>query len=190
MFARRQWTYGAAALACVALAWLSWRGHGFVPLLNLVDLGFHELGHLLAMPLPDSAMLVAGSLAQVAVPAGLTVYFWWWRRDLVGAVATLAWTGTSMRGVGAYMADATVRQLPLIGSGRHDWATLFGRWGVLDMAPNIGGLVGALGFVTIAVAATLALLAATAPSVLPQELVVERTSTGRWRALTRSVGLR
>ena len=41
-----------------------------VPLLAYVDLGFHELGHLLTYPLPDLLTAMAGSLFQVAVPFG------------------------------------------------------------------------------------------------------------------------
>lgn len=146
-----------AAGFCAVVAALAWALDGFVPLLGHVDFGIHELGHLLAMALPDSAMLLAGSVLQVAVPVALSVYFWKWRHDTVAATVTLAWAGASLINVGVYVADAQLQQLPIIGS-RHDWATLLGRWGVIDMAPNFGGLLGAIGYITIASAAVLAVL--------------------------------
>jgi len=146
-----------AAGFCVAVALLAWGLDGFVPLLGHVDFGIHELGHLLAMALPDSAMLLAGSVLQVAVPVALSVYFWKWRDDTVAATVTLAWAGASLINVGVYVADAQLQQLPIIGS-RHDWATLLGRWGMVDMAPNFGGLLGAIGYIAIGSAAILAVI--------------------------------
>lgn len=159
--------YAAGFIAAVAL--LAWWLDGFVPLLGHVDFGIHELGHLLAFPLPDSTMLLAGSVLQVAVPAGLSLYFWLERHDRVGAVVTMAWVGSSLVNVGVYIADAPLRQLPIIGP-RHDWATLLGRWGAMDMAPNIGGLVGAIGFIVIGSAFVLALVPLFGRARTPQPL--------------------
>lgn len=158
-----------AAGFCLAVGLAAWWFDGFVPILGHVDFGIHELGHLLAMVFPDSVMLLAGSFLQIAVPASLSVYFWRKRHDIVGATVTLAWMGSSMINVGFYIADAPVQQLPIIGA-RHDWATLLGRWGALDSASNIGGLVGALGYVAIGSAIVVALLTAAekrrTPSIL------------------------
>lgn len=79
--------YGAGLGACALLIWIGLAKASPVPLLALVDLGFHELGHLVATPLPDLATALAGSVMQVAVPTGLAAYFLVRQRDLLGVRA-------------------------------------------------------------------------------------------------------
>jgi hypothetical protein len=110
----------AAAIAVVAFAM-----HRPVPFLDLFDLGIHELGHLLAAPLPRLAAFLAGSVAQVALPLALAGYFALGRHDRAAAGFCLAWAGTSARDVSIYAGDAVTRSLPLIG-GEHDWAYILG----------------------------------------------------------------
>ena len=44
------------------------------------------------------------------------------------------------------MADARTQELPLVGGGEHDWATLFGGWGLLAQDTAIARVVQALGW--------------------------------------------
>ena len=44
------------------------------------------------------------------------------------------------------MADARAQALPLVGSGDHDWAILFGGWGLLLQDQKIGHATRALGW--------------------------------------------
>lgn len=141
---------------CALLGWIAFVRSGSVPLLSLVDLGFHELGHLVTYPLPwDGFTAAMGTIAQIGVPAGLAVYFGWWRRDLVGAAVCLAWAGTAARDASVYIADAPFEQLELIG-GDHDWAfLLFGSdhlaWAApLAAAVRMGGLLALLGGLFVA----------------------------------------
>ena len=116
----------AALVWCLTLGWIGFVRSRPVPLLSLVDLGFHELGHLVTYPLPwDGVTAAMGTVAQIGVPLGLAAYFAapWWRRDLVGSAVCLAWAGTAARDASVYIADAPVEALPLIG-GDHDWAFL------------------------------------------------------------------
>jgi hypothetical protein len=115
-----------------------------VPLLSLVDLGFHELGHLVTRPLPEVIMFMAGSAAQVAVPVGLAVYFLV-RRDRLAGALCFAWAATSARDVAVYIADAPFQRLQLIG-GEHDWAFILGEhWNVLDKAGAVAAAVRGFG---------------------------------------------
>lgn len=119
----------AVAALCLGLAWLGMRD-ARVPLLSLVDLGFHELGHLICyvfdafLPWPEPATAAAGSVVQIAVPVALSQYFLR-RSDRIGASLCLAWGATSTYDVARYVADAPTEDLPLIG-GKHDWATILG----------------------------------------------------------------
>lgn len=114
----------AGALFCTAIAYFPFSG-GEVPLLDGVDLGFHELGHMLTMGFGRFVHTLAGSVLQVAVPLALSAYFFLERRDLVGGGVCAAWAGTSACDVAVYVADAPLQNLPLIG-GYHDWAYLLG----------------------------------------------------------------
>ncbi|MGH2636543.1 MAG: hypothetical protein ACRDHU_10425 [Actinomycetota bacterium] len=140
------WRSVAGIAGCLLLAWFSVLRDVRVPMLGLVDLGFHELGHLLTYPLPDIVTAAMGSVAQVAVPLGLAGYFALARRDLVGGGLCLAWAGASARDVAVYVADAPFERLPLIG-GEHDWAFILGHLDALGAAGTIASairLTGAL----------------------------------------------
>lgn len=132
----RTWAAAAGLLLCLMIGWIPlFRGRP-VPVLALVNLGFHELGHLLTYPLPDLITAAMGSVAQVAIPVGLAGYFGWGRRDLVGVGVCLAWAGSAAQEVSVYVADAPYQRLSLIG-GEHDWSFILGRLDALDAAAEI-----------------------------------------------------
>lgn len=162
-FRQRAGLASAAILILGILAHLS----GFVPLLSLVDLGFHELGHLLTYWLPDLVTAAMGSVAQIAVPASLAYYFWR-RHEKPSAALMIAWAGSSARNVAIYIGDAPFERLQLIG-GDHDWAFIFHHFDAMTVAPRVAGLVGFLGSLAIAVAFVwAATLAATGQEYEPQ----------------------
>jgi hypothetical protein len=121
---RRAADVTAAVLCVAALVWSFGLGER-VPLLAAVDLGFHELGHLVLGWAPGLVPPLAGSLFQVGVPLGLAAYFAFGRREEYAAALMLGWAGTSARDVSVYIADAPFESLPLIG-GMHDWAWILG----------------------------------------------------------------
>lgn len=164
----------AAVAACLALGSFAFLRQEQVPLLAGVDLGFHELGHLLTMFwAPRIVTAAAGSTTQVAVPLGLAAYFHFRRRDLVGTALTLAWAGTSMAGVATYIADAPYQQLDLLGGpGGHDWAFIFGPQG-LNNLPASGPFSTA---VWITGAAVLAFASGLCVYGIAQEVVAWRRS--------------
>lgn len=130
------WRYVAGIGGCLFLGWFAFVRTAPVPLLSLVDLGVHELGHLLTSPFPGLVTAVAGSAFQILVPVGLAAYFWLAGRDRLAAGLCLAWAGTSAQQVAVYVADAPSQLLPLLG-GDHDWAFILGRLGLLDRAHEL-----------------------------------------------------
>ncbi|HEX9411529.1 MAG TPA: hypothetical protein VF986_07535 [Actinomycetota bacterium] len=138
----RRWKYLSAVAVCFLFAWIAFVRKAQVPLLSLVDLGFHELGHLVTRPLPEVIMIAAGSFAQIAVPVGLAAYFLLRRKDRLGGALCLAWAATSAKDVAAYVADAPSQRLQLIG-GEHDWAAILGpdHFNALDRAELIAAAV-------------------------------------------------
>lgn len=137
---RRKWAYAAGIALCVLIGWLALVRGVPVPLLSLVNLGFHELGHLVTYPLPDLMTAMMGSIAQVMVPVGLAAYFAWRSRDFLGTGLCLTWAGGSAQEVSVYIADAPYQRLPLIG-GHHDWAFILGSLDSLDAADAIAAAV-------------------------------------------------
>ena len=141
---------GAGAAACLLLGWFAFVRGARVPLLSLVDLGFHELGHMLMMWAPRLVYFAAGSANQILVPLGLAAYFFVIRRDAVGGGLCLAWAGTSAQNVSVYIADAPYQLLPLIG-GLHDWAFILGpaHLNMLGSAHAIAGAVKVFGLLCL-----------------------------------------
>ena len=127
-----------------------------VPILAYVDLGFHELGHLLTYPLPDLLTAMAGSFTQVAVPAGLAAYFYLMQSDRGAAALCLGWAGTSAADAARYIADAPFERLPLLG-GDHDWAFVLSETNLVHRAAVFATIVRVAAWLMLAVgAATLA----------------------------------
>ncbi|MDX1690348.1 MAG: hypothetical protein R3290_04925 [Acidimicrobiia bacterium] len=157
---RRALRSAVAGVAVVALGVVAYGLEQPVPMLDWFDLAIHEVGHVLAYPLPELAMFLAGSVAQVAVPLGFAWYFWTTQRDRAAVAFCLAWAGTSARDVAVYVADAPVQALPLVGGGTHDWAFILGRLDAIDRAESIAGLVSALGLVLVGVGLVVAVAGA------------------------------
>jgi hypothetical protein len=125
---RRSVAAPVAALAwCALCGWFAFVRGTRVPLLWCVDLGFHELGHMIMYAIPINQVLTAamGSISQCAVPTGIALYFWFGRRDAVAGSVCMAWAATSFQDASVYIADAPYQRLQLIG-GEHDWAFVLG----------------------------------------------------------------
>jgi hypothetical protein len=144
---------------CAIAGWFAFVRGVRVPLLWYVDLGFHELGHLVMYVLPTHPVLTAamGSVFQCAIPLALAAYFWRWRADRVAACACAAWAATNLQDVSVYIADAPSERLALLG-GEHDWAFILGPRHLdrLDDAHTIAGAVRGGGFVLLVIAIVLA----------------------------------
>jgi len=116
--------------------------------LDLVDLPFHEAGHLVLAPFGSTLHYLGGTLGQIAVPVLLAGYFLFSSAARpLGAAACAWWTGQSLTNVSVYMADARDLSLPLVGGGDHDWNELFYRFGLLgeDSVRLVSGLTRGAG---------------------------------------------
>jgi hypothetical protein len=143
---RNTWRWIVGLAACGALGWWAFVRDARVPLLSLVNLGFHELGHLLTYWLPSVVTAMMGSINQVLVPLLLAGYFLWGNRDRLAAALCLAWAATNAQEAAVYIADAPFQQLPLIG-GHHDWGFVLGpqHFDALDRAGLIAACVRGFG---------------------------------------------
>jgi len=122
----------------VVLLLLLWWGWSFITipletnytgesLLHLINLPFHEAGHLLFMPFGRFMMFLGGSLGQVLMPAICLGTFLVKSRDPFGASVALWWTAESIMDIAPYINDARAMDLVLLGgvTGKetdgHDW---------------------------------------------------------------------
>lgn len=119
---------------------------GWIPLLDSVNLVFHEAGHpIFGLFGSETLGFLGGTLMQVLVPILVGGTFWRKRQALGTAVAAF-WAGENGLNIARYMADARTQLLPLVGGGEHDWATLFGQWGCLPQDTVIAGIVRGAGW--------------------------------------------
>lgn len=123
---------------------------GWIPLLDGVNLLFHEAGHPLFGILGwEPLTILGGTLMQLLVPFVVAVSFWL-RRDAYGTATAGVWGFENGLNIARYVADARAQALPLVGGGEHDWADLLGRWGLLAQDARLAqGLrvIGWLGMV-------------------------------------------
>jgi hypothetical protein len=130
---------------------------GLLALLHIVNLVFHEAGHVIWGFLGRFMGVLGGSLNQVLVPAICVGAFLRTRYSASAAVAVF-WTGQSLCDVAVYAADGRAMALPLLADGLiHDWNWILGTLGLLQRAEGIGRLLfgagallmlGALAFLT------------------------------------------
>jgi len=124
--------------------------------LHLIDLVFHEAGHVIFALFGRFSAILGGSLNQVLVPAVCTGVFLA-RKQYGSAAVTLFWTGQSLADVAVYVADGRAMALPLLAEGLiHDWNFILGTLGRLHAAESLGRLTFVLG--ALAMLAALALL--------------------------------
>jgi len=100
---------------------------------HLVNLPFHEAGHVIFGFLPQLAVSCMGTGLQLLMPmiCGFTLMFK--TLDTFGAVLCLWWFGENFLDIAPYMADAREGTLPLLGGntgqdspyGFHDWEFIF-----------------------------------------------------------------
>ena len=130
---------------------------GFVGLRHLMDplysslfgginLGIHEVGHLVFGFLGQWLMTAGGTILQCAVPL-LAGWLLLRQGEWFGLPVAGFWEATNLYGVATYMADARALELPLVtiggegGEVEHDWSYLFYSMGLLPHDTAIAAAV-------------------------------------------------
>ena len=131
---------------------------GVLAFVHLIDLVFHEAGHVIFGVLGRFPGVLGGSLNQVLIPAICAGSFFWHGQRSAAAVA-LFWAGESITDVAIYVADGRDMALPLLAEGLvHDWNWILSELSLRNHAPALGRAVLVAGVAVLAVA--IALLAA------------------------------
>jgi hypothetical protein len=135
-------------------------GHSF---LHLINLPFHEAGHVIFMFFGQFLMTLGGSLMQLIVPGALTIVFLTRHRDPFGAAVTCWWFGENLLDLAPYIADARALQLVLIGGYTgaevegHDWERILMTLGWLHRDQTLARLAHFTGTVIMLLACAWAL---------------------------------
>jgi len=131
--------------------------HTVMPFMHLVNLPFHEAGHIIFMPFGRFIMFLGGTLGQLLMPlvcmGGLLIT----RRNTFGGSASLWWLGQNFTDIAPYINDARALKLILIGgvTGRevdgHDWENILGALGCLQYDHLIAHISYTVGIVLMIV---------------------------------------
>jgi len=118
-------------------------GGSFMHLINLV---FHEAGHVVFAPFGSFMMSLGGSLLQVIVPLVCAWAFFFQQDDRFGASVCVWWAGESLLDLSPYIDDARSLRLMLLGGPAaevegHDWEAILMSLGWLHLDHTIAKAV-------------------------------------------------
>ena len=113
--------------------------------LDYVNLTFHEFGHLFFGIFGETIGIWGGTIMQLVIPLGIFVNFLL-RKEIGGTALSAFWVGENLLNIAVYIADARKMELPLVGSGDHDWNIILGELGVLNSDTMIGAAVKTSGW--------------------------------------------
>ncbi len=119
--------------------------------LHVVDLMFHEAGHVIFSPFGEFMTTLGGSLMQCLVPIVCAVAFYRANRDVFAVAVMGWWLGENLQDVAMYIDDSRTLQLQLLGGGTgaevegHDWEKLLTMMNALHLDHRIGHVVQILG---------------------------------------------
>lgn len=146
--------WGRAALYAFLFVW-GWRfilssvagNYVAESFLHMVNLPFHEAGHVFFGPCGDFLRALGGTLGQLLIPAICLGTFLLKTRDPFAASVALWWLGESCMDIGPYIADARSGELLLLGGvtgrdvpGYHDWENVLGDLNLLQYDRALGAL--------------------------------------------------
>lgn len=141
-------TWARTALLVILSAWgLSLIGSSVASngagasFLHLINLPFHEAGHILFRPFGEFIASLGGTLGQLLMPLIAMLALLLKTRDPFGASVALWWFGENFIDIAPYINDARAGTLPLLGGnfghsapyGFHDWEYLLTETGMLHL---------------------------------------------------------
>jgi hypothetical protein len=123
--------------------------------LHLINLPFHEAGHVLFTPFGRFIQILGGTLGQLIIPA-LVVGTFIRQQQPYSASIGLWWLGESFLDIAPYINDARAGQLMLLGGvtgseveDYHDWEGILGRLGMMQYDHALARLAVTTGVILI-----------------------------------------
>ena len=125
--------------------------------MHLINIPFHEAGHVIFKIFGRFMASLGGSLAQILIPLICLFTLLLKTKDTFGASVTLWWTGQNFIDLAPYINDARSLTMPLIGGftgrvspyGFHDWEFILKESGLLRHDHFIAGLSFTVGAILI-----------------------------------------
>jgi hypothetical protein len=106
--------------------------------LHLINLPFHEAGHIFFTPFGRFIQILGGTLGQLIIPIIVTVTFIYQQQPYSASIG-LWWLGESFLDIAPYIDDARAGQLMLLGGvtgseveDYHDWEGILSRLGMMQ----------------------------------------------------------
>jgi hypothetical protein len=106
--------------------------------LHMINLPFHEAGHILFSPFGRFMTILGGSLMQVLVPMVCALALYFQNEDPFGAALCVWWMGENLVDLAPYINDARALNLMLLGGPAnavegHDWEAILTSLGWLHL---------------------------------------------------------
>jgi len=128
--------------------------------MHLINLPFHEAGHIIFRPFGSFLTSLGGTLGQMLIPILCLWTFLFKYRNTFGAAICLWWLGQNFLDIAPYINDARAGVLPLLGGntghtspyGFHDWEYLLTETGLLQYDQLIARLSFFIGTMMILMA--------------------------------------
>jgi hypothetical protein len=122
-------------------------------ILHLVNLIFHEAGHLIFAFFGDFITSLGGTLMQLIIPMLCMITLFIKTNDPFGGSICFWWVGENFLDISIYMNDAERMWLPLLGGrfgysspyGTHDWNYILNELGVLEYCQIFAKLIFCMG---------------------------------------------
>jgi hypothetical protein len=120
--------------------------------LHLINLPFHEAGHIFFTPFGRFIQILGGTLGQLIIPAIVTGTFIYQRQPYSAAIG-MWWLGESFMDIAPYIDDARAGQLMLLGGvtgseveDYHDWEGILSRLGMMQYDHALARVAFTMGF--------------------------------------------
>jgi hypothetical protein len=138
----KQWCRGrsvtARGLLLVFLIYVGYRhfvNPDYCSIFGGVNLGVHELGHIIFGFAGEFVSIAGGTILQLAAPIACAVMFLR-QPDYYALCLCGVWLSTNLYGIATYVADARELVLPLVSVGGgeviHDWNYMLSRMNILS----------------------------------------------------------
>lgn len=122
---------------------------------HLVNLPFHEAGHIFFRPFGKFMTSLGGSLGQLLMPLVCLAVFLLMTRDTFAAAFALWWFGENFMDLAPYINDARSLTLPLLGGntgrtspyGFHDWEFILHESGLSNYDHVLAHVADKLGMI-------------------------------------------
>ena len=120
--------------------------------MHMINLPFHEAGHIIFSPLGEFVSVLGGSMGQLLIPLICFLTFLIKTRDTFAASVSIWWLGESFMDLAPYINDARALQMILLGGvtgrdvpGYHDWEYILIRLGWLEYDHTLANMAYSAG---------------------------------------------